>query len=93
MRARACVCVCVCVAHREDTMDETEMMKRQMNPMANNPTFDATAAFKQEKQALSQVRHEYMLCTHSNRGPQAETHATLATVLEHGTLCVLMRAC
>lgn len=40
-------------------MDETEMMKRQMNPMAASPMgVDMTAMFKQEKTALTAVSWE-----------------------------------
>lgn len=46
---------------REDTLDETEMMRRQMNPMANNPAFDADNAFKGERAALAQLDHEWEL--------------------------------
>lgn len=52
---------------RDETVDETEMMKRQMNPMAmggGNPMgFDADAAFKQEREALKAMdgHHEWEL--------------------------------
>lgn len=36
-------------------MDETAMMRQQMNPMAANPAFDAVAAFKGELGAYTQV--------------------------------------
>jgi hypothetical protein len=35
---------------RENTLDETEMMRRQMNPMAGGAGFDAAGMFKAEKQ-------------------------------------------
>jgi hypothetical protein len=41
---------------RDDVVDETEMMRRQMNPMANNMAFDADTAFKTERTALAAVR-------------------------------------
>ncbi len=42
---------------REDAVDETQMMRQQMNPgMAVNPAFDATQAFKAEVTAYTQVR-------------------------------------
>lgn len=40
---------------RDDTVDDTEMMRRQMNPMANQMAFDAEAAFKTERTALPVV--------------------------------------
>jgi hypothetical protein len=46
---------CPFALFREDTLDETEVMRRQMNPMAGNPTFDANAAFTAEKNAYAQV--------------------------------------
>lgn len=46
---------------REDTLDETAMMQRQMNPMAANPAFDAEASFKAEKAALTALDHEWEL--------------------------------
>lgn len=53
---------------REDVVDETEMMRRQMNPMAANPMgVDMDAAFKQEKQALGQMDHEWELETAEER--------------------------
>lgn len=45
---------------REDTIDDTEMMKRQMNPMAG-PAFDAQKAFDGEKVALNTMDHEWAL--------------------------------
>ncbi|PNW78361.1 hypothetical protein CHLRE_09g400400v5 [Chlamydomonas reinhardtii] len=47
---------------REEMVDETAMMQRQMNPMAANPMgVDMDAAFKAEKAALGQVEHEWEL--------------------------------
>jgi hypothetical protein len=46
---------------REDTIDDSEMMRRQMNPTANNMAFDAEASFKQEKAALTSVRKNTIL--------------------------------
>ncbi|PNH09431.1 ER membrane protein complex subunit 3 [Tetrabaena socialis] len=47
---------------REDAVDESEMMRRQMNPMAANPMgVDMDAAFKAEKAALTAVDHEWEL--------------------------------
>jgi len=45
---------------REDTIDDSEMMRRQMNPMANQ-MFDAENAFKAEKAALNLLDHEWEL--------------------------------
>lgn len=45
---------------REDTIDDAEMMKRQMNPMAG-PAFDAAKAFEGEKTALGALDHEWAL--------------------------------
>ncbi|KXZ45653.1 hypothetical protein GPECTOR_52g52 [Gonium pectorale] len=46
---------------REDVVDETEMMKRQMNPMgaAGPMGVDMESMFKQEKAALNAVDHEW----------------------------------
>ena len=41
--------------HRDDTVDETEMMRRQMNPMGANMAFDAEQEFKKERMALAAV--------------------------------------
>eukprot|EP00798_Chlamydomonas_sp_ICE-L_P026818 gene26818-4412_t len=46
---------------REDTVDDSEMMRRQMNPTANNMSFDAEAAFKGERGALTNLDHEFEL--------------------------------
>eukprot|EP00877_Chromochloris_zofingiensis_P009631 jgi/Chrzof1/4921/Cz15g04170.t1 len=46
---------------REDTLDETEMMRRQMNPMGQQPTFDAAAAFKTERTAYDAADHDWAL--------------------------------
>mmetsp|Transcript_12307 Transcript_12307/g.30093 ORF Transcript_12307/g.30093 Transcript_12307/m.30093 type:complete len:260 (-) Transcript_12307:434-1213(-) len=48
---------------REETIDETELMKRQMNPMAGaSPMgFDADSAFKGERAALAALDHEWDL--------------------------------
>uniref|UniRef100_A0A383VG52 ER membrane protein complex subunit 3 n=1 Tax=Tetradesmus obliquus TaxID=3088 RepID=A0A383VG52_TETOB len=46
---------------RENTLDETEMMKRQMNPMAGGAGFDAKAAFKTELQGWGAGEHEWTL--------------------------------
>ena len=40
---------------REDTIDDSELMRRQMSPMSNQMAFDAEAAFKAEKQGLGLV--------------------------------------
>jgi hypothetical protein len=48
---------------REETLDDSEMMKRQMNPMANNATFDAKTAFAGEVQALKTLEHDWELDT------------------------------
>lgn len=45
---------------REDTLDDAEMMRRQMNPMAG-PAFDAANAFNAELKALEAVDHEFAL--------------------------------
>jgi hypothetical protein len=37
-------------------VDETEVMRRQMNPMGGNMAFDAEAEFKKERIALAAVR-------------------------------------
>lgn len=56
---------------RDEAVDETEMMRRQMNPMAmagaNPMGFDADAAFKTEKQALNALEHEWELETAEER--------------------------
>jgi hypothetical protein len=46
---------------REQTLDETEMMKRQMNPMAGGAGFDATGAFKTELAAYGALDHDWAL--------------------------------
>eukprot|EP00775_Hariotina_reticulata_P008315 gene8315-8500_t len=46
---------------RENTLDETEMMRRQMNPMAGGAGFDAAGMFKAEKQGYDAVEHEWGL--------------------------------
>lgn len=46
---------------REDTIDDSEMMRRQMNPMANQMAFDAENAFKTERTALTTLDHEWEL--------------------------------
>ncbi|GAX75882.1 hypothetical protein CEUSTIGMA_g3325.t1 [Chlamydomonas eustigma] len=46
---------------REDTIDDSELMRRQMNPMANQMTFDAEQAFKAERTALQTLDHEWEL--------------------------------
>ena len=46
---------------REQTLDNEEIMRRQMNPMNNNPMFDADQAFKGEIQGLSNLEHEFEL--------------------------------
>jgi hypothetical protein len=46
---------------RENTLDETEMMKRQMNPMAGGAGFDAASAFKTELQGWGAGDHEWSL--------------------------------
>lgn len=48
---------------REDTLDETEMMRRQMNPMAAQPpgAMDAVAAFKTEVSGYESYAHEWLL--------------------------------
>jgi hypothetical protein len=48
---------------RDSTVDEAEVMRRQMNPMAGagQPGFDAAAAFKGEKAALTALEHEWLL--------------------------------
>lgn len=47
---------------REDTVDETEAMRRQLNPaMGATGGFDAAAAFKAERAALAAYEHEWVL--------------------------------
>ncbi|GFR50776.1 hypothetical protein Agub_g13041 [Astrephomene gubernaculifera] len=47
---------------RDDVVDEAEMMKRQMNPMAASPMgVDMDAMFKQEKTALAATDYEWEL--------------------------------
>lgn len=46
---------------RDETVDDTEMMKRQMNPMANQAAFDATQAFKAEVNAFKHLEHDWEL--------------------------------
>jgi hypothetical protein len=54
---------------REDTVDETEALRRQMNPLAGAGAmpgapgggFDAAAAYKQERQAYAAYEHEWVL--------------------------------
>lgn len=52
---------------REDTVDETEALRRQMNPMAAaaggapGGGFDAAAAYKAEKAAYAAYEHEWVL--------------------------------
>ncbi|GIL50129.1 hypothetical protein Vafri_6437 [Volvox africanus] len=47
---------------REDVIDETEVMRRQMNPMAASPMgVDMDAMFKSEKAALAAVDYEWEL--------------------------------
>jgi hypothetical protein len=56
------------LAHRDDVVDETEMMRRQMNPMANNMAFDADTAFKTERTALAAVSPFAMIDQHPREG-------------------------
>jgi len=52
---------------REDTVDETEALRRQMNPMMGGGVagapggFDAAAAYKAERQAHAAFEHEWVL--------------------------------
>lgn len=55
---------------REDTVDETEALRRQMNPLAGaggampgapGGGFDAAAAYKTERQAYAAYEHEWVL--------------------------------
>lgn len=46
---------------REQTLDETEMMRRQMNPMAGGAGFDANGAFKAELSAYGALEHDWAL--------------------------------
>lgn len=46
---------------RENTLDETEMMRRQMNPMAAGGGFDAAGMFKAEITAYGALEHEWAL--------------------------------
>jgi hypothetical protein len=47
---------------REQTLDETEMMRRQMNPMAGGGAgFDAGGAFKGELSAYGALEHDWAL--------------------------------
>lgn len=46
---------------RENTLDETEMMRRQMNPMAQGAGFDAAGMFKAEKSGYDAADHEWAL--------------------------------
>lgn len=46
---------------RENTIDDAELMRRQMNPMAGASSgFDAPSAFKGEKAALKGLDHDWM---------------------------------
>jgi len=55
---------------REDTVDETEVMRKQMNPGAGAVTFDADSAFKTERKALASLDHEWDLETAEERAVQ-----------------------
>lgn len=46
---------------REQTLDETEMMRRQMNPMAGGAGFDAAGMFKAELAAYGALEHDWAL--------------------------------
>lgn len=47
---------------REDTIDDTDMVRKQMNPMGGmGPTFDVQKAFNTEKDALELVSLSYLL--------------------------------
>eukprot|EP00879_Flechtneria_rotunda_P003630 GHRR01003867.1.p1 GENE.GHRR01003867.1~~GHRR01003867.1.p1 ORF type:complete len:255 (+),score=57.62 GHRR01003867.1:276-1040(+) len=46
---------------REHTLDETEMMRRQMNPMAGGAGFDAAGMFKTEQAAWEASQHEWVV--------------------------------
>lgn len=47
---------------REDTVDETEAMRRQLNPaMGATGGFDAAASFKAERAAYAAYEHEWVL--------------------------------
>ena len=46
---------------REQTLDETEMMRRQMNPMAGGAGFDAGGMFKAELTAYGALEHDWAL--------------------------------
>lgn len=47
---------------REETIDDTELMRRQMNPMsAMNPGFDAQKAFDSEREQLELYEHNWRL--------------------------------
>lgn len=46
---------------RENTLDETEMMRRQMNPMGAGAGFDAAGMFKAELAAYDAWEHEWAL--------------------------------
>lgn len=56
-----CKLNCHTLKCREDTIDDTEMMRRQMNPMGNQMAFDAENAFKGERAALAAVSSGGML--------------------------------
>mmetsp|Transcript_26727 Transcript_26727/g.72237 ORF Transcript_26727/g.72237 Transcript_26727/m.72237 type:complete len:259 (+) Transcript_26727:146-922(+) len=56
---------------RDETVDETEMMRRQMNPMGANPmAFDAEAEFKKERVALAALDHEWEVETAEEKAVQ-----------------------
>lgn len=46
---------------REQTLDETEMMRRQMNPMAGGAGFDAAGMFKAELTAYGALEHDWAM--------------------------------
>ncbi|MEW5304724.1 MAG: hypothetical protein WDW38_009720 [Sanguina aurantia] len=77
---------------RDDTVDDTEMMRRQMNPMANQMAFDAEAAFKTERAALPAIDHEWELDTAEERAVAvlrdnlraAAKHAPRGALTKHG---------
>lgn len=60
---------------RDDAVDESAMMQRQMNPM-QNATFDGEAAFKAERTALTQMDHEWELETAEERAVEVLKRAS-----------------
>jgi ER membrane protein complex subunit 3 len=62
---------------REATLDESEMMRRQMNPLAGGAGFDAAAAFKAERAGYDAAEHTWALA-HAEAGALALLRARRA---------------